>query len=70
MKKMSIVTSFPVYDVYSPFEIVNIANSVQKEIDGNWYPCRPTPYPSFWNRVKMAWLVLTGKIDGVRWYKQ
>lgn len=42
------------------------------EINGVWHPVRPINYrvDSWWHRVKLAWAVLTGKMDAVRWYKQ
>jgi hypothetical protein len=32
-----------------------------------WVPARPCGYPSFWHRLKAAWLVFTGKADALRW---
>ena len=35
--------------------------------DGRWVPARPEGYFLFWNRVKYAWMVFTGKADIVIW---
>jgi hypothetical protein len=34
---------------------------------GKWCPARPIGYPSFWYRIKAAWLVFTGKADAILW---
>jgi hypothetical protein len=40
-----------------------------KLIDGKWVVARPIPAP-FIQRLKDAWLVLIGKADAVKFYKQ
>ncbi len=32
-----------------------------------WVLARPKGYPSFWYRIKLAWMVLTGKADAMTW---
>jgi|GEM_PF-5933509 len=41
--------------------------SVQKEIDGQWVPCRPLPCEPFLWRLKDAWEVLRRRADAVTW---
>jgi hypothetical protein len=37
----------------------------------DWAAARPLGRTGpFWHRFKLAWLVLTGKCDVVKWYKQ
>lgn len=36
-------------------------------IDGKWVPVRPERFNSVIERIKDAWLVLTGKADAVVW---
>ena len=40
-------------------------NSV--EIDGTWYPARPLGLDTLSNRIRLAWLVFTGKCDAIKW---
>ncbi len=43
------------------------------EIDGKWVCSRPMRSSGFWgfkDRIKTALKVITGKCDGVEWYKQ
>lgn len=46
--------------------------SCQTCIDGEWVLARPCnhEYEGVFTRVKHAWLVLTGRCDAVKWYKQ
>ena len=39
----------------------------QVEVQGGWVMARPEPFHSFGNRVKAAWLVLTGMADAFIW---
>lgn len=39
----------------------------QLAASGEWVPCRPLGYASFFSRVKLAWLVFTGRGDVVIW---
>ena len=40
----------------------------QIEINGKWQPARPMPYyGGFLRRIKLAWLVFTGKADALLW---
>lgn len=59
------------YNIYHIDWLIKEASNDTKEIEkGKWVPCRPLRYSSFWNRLKCAWLVLTDKVDCVRWEKQ
>lgn len=45
------------------------------EINGAWQPARPLPFyygviGSILNRVKLAWLVFSGKADALVWINQ
>jgi hypothetical protein len=42
------------------------ALTATKEINGKWVPARPL-IGSFWDRLKEAWRVLTGKADAFTW---
>lgn len=35
-----------------------------------WHPARPTNVDSYWDRIKQAYLVLTGKADVITWIGQ
>lgn len=39
-------------------------------IGGKWVDARPEGYHSFWNRLKVTWLVFTGKCDALKWDRQ
>lgn len=40
----------------------------QTEINGVWQPARPLPYyGGLLRRLKLAWLVCTGKADALTW---
>ena len=39
-------------------------------INGRWVPARPEGFASFWNRLRAAWLVFTGRADAVTWEGQ
>ena len=57
--------------IYDADEIRNW--NTDTEIDGKWLcarPMRPTGLWGFRDRIRTAWLVLTGKCDGVKWHKQ
>lgn len=40
------------------------------EINGKWTPVRPYGRGGILRRIKMAWLVFTGKADVLTWNKQ
>ena len=39
-------------------------------INGKWVKARPVNYKFFRTRLRDAWLVLTGKVDAIKFYKQ
>ena len=43
-----------------------------KYIDGRWVLARPENYRyrTFWERLRDAWLVFTGKCDAIKWEGQ
>lgn len=57
----------------SVWTLQNLMNYVkskeaQASRDGNnWFPARPMGYPMFFQRIRLAWLVFTGKADAVIW---
>lgn len=54
-------------DIYTAGGIHNQTTS--QTPDGRWVPCRPYPHNAFgftW-RWKLAWGVLTGKYDALKW---
>jgi|GEM_PF-5438269 len=40
---------------------------VTKQIGDKWVPARPLGFQSFGSRVKLAWMVFTGKADALIW---
>ena len=49
-------------------DLINIAKSNQTfSNSGKWIPARPMGYPSPLSRIRIAWLVFTGKADAVIW---
>ena len=57
------------YDIYNADDFKD-TEGVSTQIDGKWVRCRPERYHSLVNKLKLCWLILTDKIDGLRWYKQ
>lgn len=55
-------------DTFSALELKNWPNE-EEYAPGKWRPSRCCPFTSFqlWRRIKIAWRVFTGKIDGVYW---
>ncbi len=45
-------------------------NNTTAEIDGKWVVARPVPHTSIRYRIVDAFLVLIGKCDAVKFYKQ
>ena len=40
----------------------------QAEVEkGKWAPARPLGYDSFRSRLRLAWMVFTGKCDALKW---
>ena len=42
-----------------------VENETQAEIDGNYVVARPLGYPSLFNRIRLAWMVFTGRADAL-----
>ncbi|MBN22697.1 MAG: hypothetical protein CL678_15540 [Bdellovibrionaceae bacterium] len=43
-------------------------NDCKTYCDGEgWVPARPLGYPSLRNRIRIAWMVFTGKADAIVW---
>lgn len=49
--------------------LIDSYKEAKTEIDGKWWIARPLSGP-FITRLKDVWLVLIGKADAVRFYKQ
>jgi len=49
--------------------LVEQANAMQQKVPPGvaWVPARPSGYPGFWNRIRAAWLVFTGRADAILW---
>jgi hypothetical protein len=61
MKKYPYLWDFRELSVY-------IRNAPKRDIgDGEWVPARPLACPSIFNRIRIAWLVFTGKADAFTW---
>lgn len=54
--------------IYSIKELLDKCHAYQTYENGKWIHVRPTT-PCLLHRIKTAWLVLTGKVDGVIWDK-
>ena len=39
----------------------------ETEIGGQWMPARPLGYYSLASRLRLAWMVFTGKADALKW---
>ena len=46
--------------------LIDSTNETEKEIEGQWVPCRPVNVPWTW-RIRHAWMVLKGEADAVTW---
>jgi len=57
------------YDIYNADTLRNWGWDKQIH-EGSYAFARPARYPSIWNRLKLAWLILRGKIDGLEWTNQ
>jgi len=55
------------YTAYTPLEIIEWTSVAATEHDGSWIPARPEPFPSFIDRLKQAWDVLTYRADALYW---
>ena len=53
-------------NLISMYGIHNLLDS-QACIDGKWVPARPIGLSYFSNRIKLAWMVFTGKADALIW---
>ena len=40
---------------------------VETEDGGIWVPARPLGFYSIWSRLKLSWMVFTGKADALLW---
>jgi hypothetical protein len=58
-------------NIISVREIIETANQNMTRVPPGmaWVPARAYGYPSFYSRVKAAWLVFTGKADALTWEK-
>jgi len=54
------------------YNIEEIEELPQTQINGNWVTARPMPYPGLRliTTIKIAFGVLIGKYDAIKWYKQ
>lgn len=47
--------------------LLETRNSVAVQINGKWVPARPEGFASLTSRLKITWLVFTGRADAVIW---
>lgn len=57
------------YDIWK-LRTLQARNDPRILINGQWVPARPDPYYSFFNRLKLAWMVLRYKADVFVWPEQ
>ncbi|MEJ0093293.1 MAG: hypothetical protein WDN46_17540 [Methylocella sp.] len=57
---------------YKAEDLAKSLNQVHACIDGQYVPARPINYrcDTPWMRIRLAWAVLTGKMDAIKWWKQ
>jgi hypothetical protein len=55
-------------NIFTVEDIKRLSNHV--EIGGKWVDARPEGYHSFIYRLKVTWLVFTGKADALKWDRQ
>jgi hypothetical protein len=48
-------------------QIKDYADNTQCQLNGRWVPARPRGYPSFLTRLRLAWMVFTGRADALVW---
>lgn len=48
-------------------ELQNLDTVTNKYANGAWYPARPIGFYSLTSRLRLAWMVFTGKSDAVVW---
>lgn len=57
--------------LYTLFSLLHERYSVSAQINGKWVPARPLPFYyglySVVHRLKLSWMVFTGKADVVTW---
>jgi hypothetical protein len=58
--------------LYSPESVATITKEMLRLVNGRWVACRPLGYQGFrlLRRLKLAYLVFTGKADVVKWEQQ
>jgi hypothetical protein len=57
------------YDLWTVDRIVQHHDDgpLKLNTDGRWVSAEPLPYYSVWNRMKLAWMVLTYKANAFVW---
>lgn len=48
-------------------DLLKQSTTVSREVDGKYIPARPLGFMSLGNRIRLAWMVFTGKADAVIW---
>jgi len=54
-------------NVWTISGLAKAVSSCSAEINGRWVPARPLGFASFSSRVRIAWLVFTGRADALIW---
>lgn len=66
------IKAIPFMQPYSLWSLREMREYLQnppqyQDTDGDWRPLKPLRYISFWNDVKLGWLVFRGKAEAVTW---
>lgn len=55
--------------IHTIYDVIG-SPDVRTEVEGKWVQAVPSPYPgTLMNRIRAAWLVLTGKCVAFQWPK-
>lgn len=59
-------------NLYKPEAVASITKNMRVFIDEKWVPCRPMGFQGLCLRKRfgLAWKVLTGRYDAIKWEKQ
>ena len=55
------------YNLKELIPVVNGDGPMSEDKNGDWVPARPLGLFSLRRRIKLAWGVLTGKYDALKW---
>lgn len=55
--------------LYKLRHLIDMQQQTKVQMDGDWVPARPLGLDTLTNRLRLAWLVFTGRADAVIWPK-